>query len=101
MTTNKIVTLFHFFESSEEYIKVFSGNASVYCYHRITTDDNGVKNNNTIKIRIPGTKFINVSNGDYICIGFASELIKEKCHKVIGVSDNRRGMNPHIRIEVV
>ena len=102
MTTNTQITLYHYDEERESYtVKHYP--ASLHKAVKSTPAENGFCYSDTYKIRVPTTEEIPVSTGDYIRFGVFSDTRPDKtaCVKVAGFSDDRRGLNPHWRIEAI
>ena len=100
MTTNGIITIYHFDEEKDEYARVWIGGASIYRKRQILSEKNGERTASEAIIRIPTARELKISCGDYIYIGKGARLPeKEKCFYVTGYSDNRRGGLKHWRID--
>ncbi len=102
METNKQITLYHYNEDVDAYT-VISYSAHVKRFTGIISDKNGFKSGNGTKIRIPTKARIIIGTNDYVRIGVFSDERPDKteCIKVVGFSDNRRGTQPHWRIDAV
>lgn len=102
MTTNAQITLYHHDEDSGVYT-VYHHPASLHKAVKSTPDDNGFRYDDVYKIRVPTTAKIQVRTGDYIRFGtyYDTRPDKAACAKIQGFSDDRRGVNPHWRIEAV
>ncbi|MBO5369892.1 MAG: hypothetical protein J6B23_04350 [Clostridia bacterium] len=100
MITHSSITLFHYDEQKEEYIRQFFRRASVYYNHRSVPTENGFVYANTVTVRIPTREEIVIREGDYVYVGEMHYLCREASLKVVGYSDNRRGSFPiqHWRI---
>ena len=100
MITDSIITIWHYSEDSERYIKAYYV-ASVYEAKKITRAKNGMSADNVIKIRIPIRCDIPVNTGDYLRVGKAAESEPERGvdYKITEISENFKGSNPHIRIQ--
>jgi len=77
-------------------------NASIY--HKICIDKNGMKQTgffdaSSLCIRIPKTKPIDISIGDYVRIGKHSGTYNRNADFVVmGICENFRGSNPHYKV---
>ncbi|MBO5059979.1 MAG: hypothetical protein J6C82_03605 [Clostridia bacterium] len=103
MTSNCIVTLWHFDGESNGWTRTVFPNAFADFKERISKS--GIKqvgfySADFCKIRIPTKEKIEVSSGDYVRLGKHVEAapIRENALKVVEVSDNRYGGSPHYRI---
>lgn len=102
MTTNAEITLYHHDEDSGVYT-VYHYSASLHKAVKSTPTENGFRYDDAYKIRVPTTAEIPVQTDDYIRFGTFHDARPDKssCVKIQGFSDDRRGMNPHWRIEAV
>lgn len=103
MTGNTVITLWHFDEDTGNVSrKVFR---KVYCDFKAKISKNGIKQkgfyaSDSVVIRIPTDRKIDVFPGDYVRMGEFIEDTPDRTRamKVIEVSDNRRGGAPHWRL---
>lgn len=102
MTTNAEITLYHYNADTEAYtVKQYE--ASLHKTVRAVPDESGFRYDDVYQIRIPTTDPIPINTGDYIRFGIVTDARPDKasCVKIAGFSDDRRGMNPHWRIEAI
>lgn len=100
MITNADITLYHYDEEEEIWLKQEYRRASFYSSTNVAVDKAGLSSADVAKIRIPTRDTIAIANGDKIMRGVSLENIpdREKSVTVIGWSDNRRGNLPHWKV---
>ena len=104
LSANGSITVYHFDEESEQYTRQIIKGASVFtkCGAKFSDRGDGFVYNNKSVIRIWSADLIDITTNDYILIGAGSEeLDRSRCFKVTSVTDNRRGLNKHLKIECV
>lgn len=109
MTTNSAITIFRYNNENEVFEKQFFPCASVHCVSEIITENRGFVTGSIVKIRIPvlfgavNDEAVLISPGDYVFLGEwdGNEPDRSVCFKIMGVSKNLRGKNPHVRITAV
>lgn len=96
MITNNSITLWHkgtLTHIAKVFVKISEG-----------MDKNGIKQNGffeakTCIVRIPKTEDIEISAGDYIRIGeYSGDYDRNSDFKVMSVSYNFYGLNPHYKV---
>lgn len=102
MTTTCAVTMYHYDEEKEIWERDVFPKCHLY-YIRGAAADKGFKRQNNGIIRIPINFEINIKIGDRLFKGNlnADKPPAEGCMTVTGYKDNRRGVNPHWRINVI
>lgn len=96
------ITLYHITDDDTGTFERTVYQGSVYESIKQASEDGGFYGNDIFKIRIPGTKNINIAKNDYIFRGEGPETLNSmECRKVVFIADNRRGSLPHFRIEAV
>ena len=102
MTVNAEITLYHYDEDNMTYTLCYYP-ASVHKTVRSVPAENGFRYDDVYKIRVPTDAEISICTGDYIRFGTFTDTKPDKvsCVKIAGFSDDRRGVNPHWRIEAV
>lgn len=102
MTTTCAVTMYHYDEEKETWGRTVFGAAHL-CYERKAAEDKGFKRQNGGIIRIPTKAEISIKIGDRLFSGRlnADKPPEEGCMTVTGYKDNRRGANPHWRVDVI
>lgn len=125
MTTNAVITIYHEQPDQETrsmvFVRHFVGHAHWFTRQETIVNDTGLKSADHYFIRIPGEECSGylqpheyledpddhwtVDNGDYIVCGTGpasiskvSELRGYQVCRVQSWSDNRHGLNPHLRI---
>lgn len=101
MLTNADITLYHLAEDEESYTRTVYEGVSLHRSTKAVATHNGVLYEGLYRIRIPTSDAVPVAVGDYVLIGIstANTPDKSKCHSVVGLSDNRRGTEPHWKVE--
>lgn len=98
---NNSITIYHLNDNEEWCCNIYS-KASIYKALGILGEKAGIKNSDTLKIRIFTNKDIMLHKDDYIYIGIGDMIPdKAKCFKVKEFADRRIGANPHWRIEAI
>lgn len=102
MTTTCAVTMYHYDEENEAWVRSVFAAAHLY-YVRKAAGDKGFSRDNSGVIRLPGKFSIQIKIGDRLFSGRlnADKPPEEGCMTVTGYKDNRRGANPHWRIDVI
>ena len=103
MTVNCKVTIWHFDENAGYYIRTVFDRAYADFKTKISKNrikQRGFYNEDNARIRIPTTKEIVVSVGDYLCIGKSDSSIPDRreAMKIVEISYNRKGGSPHYRL---
>lgn len=103
MTVNCKVTIWHFDESTGCYIRTVFDKAYADFKSKISKNrikQRGFYNEDNAKVRIPTTKEIVASVGDYLYIGKSDSPIPDRSEamKIVEISDNRKGGSPHYRL---
>ncbi|MBQ8825632.1 MAG: hypothetical protein IJ007_00885 [Oscillospiraceae bacterium] len=98
MTTNKEITVYRYKDGAEDYLPIFTGNASSYNEIKVSPDSSGQSNDNTLRIRIPTKDELDIRTGDYI-MPKGIPFNRESAYKIIAICDNRRNSTPHYRID--
>lgn len=94
------VTLFYYDEDEAIYKPKVYYNAMAHSVHGINQSDKGMDDANKKTIRIFTEDNLEMYLNGYIRIGeVASELEKNLCNRITVLSDNRRGINRHWRLE--
>lgn len=102
MTTNGSITVWHYDEENECYIKKKFDGVSMHNVQKSSSAlGKGTRTKTRVcKIRIPTLLEAGLSLGDYVRIGLSTDDAPERgCDMVITeIADNRRGANPHWRV---
>lgn len=100
MISNSSVTLYHYDEATSTWERTVLSGVSIYCRSGATATNSSFSPDNYCVIRIPYQKSVSVLAGDYVYAGNASskEPSLGHCFKVTSVSENLRGLSPHIKI---
>ena len=100
MLNNGCVTLYHYNELHEKWERTSFPEASIYRQSSASASAGNFAPDNYCVIRIPYTKDISVSIGDYIYTGNSrqNEPSAGICLKVTSFSHNYRGLSPHLKI---
>lgn len=101
MLTNAAITIYHLDDDEEGYTRAQYPRVSLHQNTKAAAAHNGMVYDSLYKIRIPTEGYVGVDIGDYVYFGLtdAASPDKSACHTVVGFSDNRRGSQPHWRIE--
>ena len=97
MTVNKTIAVYRFDDYENDYKHIFCGGASLYNAFKSAATDKGMVYDGILKIRIPTNERLDIRLGDYLIFGNVP-FSRENAFKIIDVSENRRGLNPHYRI---
>ena len=100
MTVNKKISVYRYDDYDNNYKCTFCGEVSFYNDFKVAAENGGLKPDNVIKIRIPTAERLDIRLGDHVIIG-DMPLNRDIALKIIDISDNRRGTNPHYRIHAV
>ena len=102
MTTNRSITVWHYDDENECYIKKIFSSVSMHNVQKSSTAiGKGTRTETRVcKIRIPIMTDAGLCLGDYVRIGASADKAPERgCDMVITeIADNRRGANPHWRV---
>lgn len=97
MILNKSVSIYRYNDYENNYERIFFGEVSLYNEFKTGAENGGLTAGNILKIRIPTENMLDIRLSDHIILG-DMPFCREKALKIIAVSDNRRGANPHYRI---
>lgn len=100
MILNKRISIYRYNDYENNYERIFFGDVSLYNEFKIGAENGGVNSDNIFKIRIPTEKALDICLNDYIIFG-DEPFCREFAVKIIALSDNRRGANPHYRINAL
>ena len=104
LSANGSITVYHYDEESGQYTRQIIKGASIFTRYGAKFSDrgDGFIYNNKCVIRIWSSDMIDISTDDYILIGAGGEdFDRSECFKVTSVTDNRRGLSKHLKIECV
>ncbi len=102
MTTNGDCTIYHFDDDKEIYTRQYFDEVHIYYAHehRQNTSSGATDVSKGI-VRIPTWEKLPIFPGDKLVIGWCdSEKPPQEYRSVLLVRDNRRGLNPHWRLEI-
>lgn len=94
MLTNGYITLWH--EKKPGFYR-----AHIYNNLRVAAENGGAVYQNEMTVRIPTKVKIAVKCGDWIAEGIHSDEAKDKRRKIVSVTENLYGMNPHYKVIAV
>lgn len=96
------ITIYHITDTSTGQFEQIHLSATIHKKNAQKQDDGGFCFDNAYIIRIPTKTPLNIQIDDYIVLGEGrSNKIPYGAYKVVSVTDNRRGVLSHIRIEAV
>lgn len=100
MISNGSVTLYHYDEANSKWERTLLSGVSIYRRNGALSSKGSFAPDNYCVIRVPSQKDISLSIGDYIYTGNtpSQEPLFGVCLKVTAVSQNLRGLSPHIKI---
>ena len=99
MTTNEVITIWHYDEEAEKYTAQYFMAHVHHTKKRASANDKGASARSILKIRIPMTEDAGLHLGDYVFIGAtAVGPARGKDWKICEIADNRRGSSPHWRV---
>ena len=103
MRSNCDITLFHLRDDKESFDVVYF--PKVYAYFKKKTSKSGIKQKgfylaDSIVVRIPYKKELDVALGDYICLGRSKNKSPDRADdfKITEICDNRNSTTPHYRL---
>lgn len=100
MTLNKKISVYRYDEYENNYERIFCGEVSFYNAFKTAAENGGLAYDNILKIRIPTDEALDIRLGDYIMID-DMPFNRDAALKIADISDNRRGTNPHYRVNAV
>lgn len=100
MTLNKSISIYRYDDYENNYERIFYGEVSLYNEFKTVAENGGLNAENILKIRIPTENMLDIRLGDHVILG-DMPFCREEALKIIAVSDNRRGLNPHYRVNAL
>lgn len=100
MTVNKTISVYRYDEYENNYERIFCGEVSFYNAFKTAAENGGLAYDNILKIRIPTTETLDIRLDDHIILD-DMPFDRNLAFKIVSVSDNRRGANPHYGVHAV
>ncbi len=102
MTCNGDITVYHYDEETETYIRSYFPEVFKGYTEKLTSEKGGVSSSDIARVRIPTEQDVLIEKNDYVYFGSsdAPSPDKDKCLKVMAIRDNRFGVNPHWRLDL-
>lgn len=100
MFSNGCVSLYHYNEKNEEWVRSFFPCAGIYRKFGSESSKCSFASDNYCVIRIPYYADSDIAIGDYICLENSRAAVPDKtlCLKVTAFCRNKFGSSPHLKI---